>query len=110
MGTMHWRTLLGLEPRYEGSMHIVQNERAVTQIRGEYAGSSLQCYVVQIGALTVNGIDAYFKPGERVARGATFGMIRIGSQVDLIVPWREGFDVQVKAGDRVTAGETILVR
>jgi len=110
MGAMHWRTLLGLEPRYEGSMHIVQNERAVTQIRGDYAGSPLPCYVVQIGALTVNGIDSYFAPGARVARGATFGMIRIGSQVDLIVPWRESFDVRVKPGDRVVAGETILFR
>jgi phosphatidylserine decarboxylase len=110
MGPMHWRSLLGIEPRYENSMHIVQNERAVTQIRGEFAGSPLQCYVVQIGALTVNGIDSYFVPGARVARGATFGMIRIGSQVDLIVPWRESFDVQVKPGDRVIAGETILVR
>lgn len=110
MGTMHWRTLLNLEPRYQGSMHIVQNERAVTQIRGEYAGSPLQCYVVQIGALTVNGIDSYFNPGAHVARGATFGMIRVGSQVDLIVPWRESFDVKVKPGDRVTAGETILFR
>ncbi len=110
MGVMHLRTLLGLEPRYTGSMHIVQNERAVTQIRGDYEGSPLQCYVVQIGALTVNGIDSYFAPGARVERGATFGMIRIGSQVDLIVPWRESFDVQVKAGDRVTGGETILVR
>ena len=110
MGAMHWRTLLGLEPRYEGSMHIVQNERAVTQIRGDYAGSPLPCYVVQIGALTVNGIDSYFAPGARVQRGATFGMIRIGSQVDLVVPWRESFDVRVKPGDRVVAGETILFR
>lgn len=110
MGAMHWRTLLGIEPRYEGSTHIVQNERAVTQIRGDYAGAPLPCYVVQIGALTVNGIDSYFEPGSRVARGATFGMIRIGSQVDLIVPWRESFDVKVKPGDRVVAGETILFR
>lgn len=110
MGAMHWRTLAGLEPRYEGSMHIVQNERAVTQIRGEYAGLPIACYVVQIGALTVNGIDSYFRPGSRVARGATFGMIRVGSQVDLVMPWRDSFDVQVKPGDRVVAGETILVR
>jgi phosphatidylserine decarboxylase len=110
MGAMHWRTLMGLEPRYEGSMHIVQNERAVTQIRGDYEGKPLQCYVVQIGALTVNGIDSYFRPGARVARGATFGMIRIGSQVDLILPWRDGFDVKVHPGDRVVAGETILIR
>ncbi len=110
MGAMHWRSLLGLEPRYAGSMHIVQNERAVTAFAGSYRGDSLQCYVVQIGALTVNGIDSYVAPGQPIARGAVFGMIRIGSQVDLVVPWREGFEVEVRPGDVVRAGETILVR
>lgn len=109
MGSMHWRTLLGLEPRYQGSMHIVQNERAVTQFVGEYGGAPLSLYVVQIGALTVDGIDSYFASGQHVARGATFGMIRIGSQVDLVVPWRKDFAARVKPGDVVTAGETILV-
>jgi phosphatidylserine decarboxylase len=109
MGPMHWRSLLGIEPRYEGSMHIVQNERAVTQFVSEYRGEPLSLYVVQIGALTVNGIDSYFTPGQFVSRGATFGMIRIGSQVDLIVPWRSGFAVKVRPGDTVKAGETILV-
>jgi len=65
---------------------------------------------VQIGARTVNGIDSYYVPGQSVARAATFGMIRVGSQVDLILPWREGFEVLAKEGDRVVAGETILVR
>lgn len=110
MGAMHWRSLLGIEPRFAGSMHIVQNERTVTAFEGSYRGTRLHCYVVQIGALTVNGIDSYFAPGERVARGATFGMIRIGSQVDLVVPWRDSFEVRVAPGDVVRAGETILVR
>ena len=110
MGAMHWRSLLGLEPRYAGSVHIVQNERAVTRFVSEYGGAPLSFYVVQIGAKTVNGIDSYFAPGERVERGATFGMIRIGSQVDLVVPWRDGFEVRVRPGDRVIAGETIVVR
>lgn len=110
MGAMQWRTLVGAEPLYAGSMHIVQNERTVTQFTGDYRGAPLSCYVVQIGALTVNGIDSYYLPGQRVERGATFGMIRIGSQVDVIVPWREDFEVRVRPGDRVWAGETILVR
>jgi phosphatidylserine decarboxylase len=109
MGAMHWRTLLGLEPRYAGSLHIVQNERAVTRFIGQYRGAALPFYVVQIGARTVNGIDSYFRPGEAVVRGQTFGMIRIGSQVDLVVAWREGLEVAVRAGDTVRAGETILV-
>lgn len=110
MGPMHWRSLFNVAPLYEGSVHIVQNERAVTHFVGEYRGATLACYVVQIGARTVNGIDSYFAPGQRVARGATFGMIRIGSQVDLIVPWRNDLALQVKPGETVRAGETILIK
>src|SRR5262249_42514864 len=96
-------------PYYAGSVHIVQNERTVTCFEGEYRGRTLPAYVVQIGARTVNGIDSYFRPGERVARGQTFGMIRVGSQVDLIVPARPSLVVRVRPGDRVRAGETIVV-
>ena len=110
MGAMHWRTLLGREPYYAGSMHIVQNERAVTRFEGEYKGTPLAAYVVQIGSFAVRGIDSYIEPGKRVERGATFGMIRVGSQVDLIVPWREDLEPTVRPGDRVTGGETIVVR
>jgi len=110
MTEMHLRTLLGLEPLYAGSMHIVRNERAVTQFRGRYRGAPLAVYVVQIGSFTVRGIDSYVPVGAHVDRGAVFGMIRIGSQVDLIVPWREGLEPLVRPGDRVRAGETIVLR
>ncbi len=110
MSAMHWRTLWGREPYYTGSVHIVQNERIVTLFAGEYGGERLSAYIVQIGARTVNGIDSYFRVGDQIARGATFGMIRIGSQVDLIVPRRVGLNVKVRLGDRVRAGETILIQ
>jgi phosphatidylserine decarboxylase len=109
MSAMHWRTLFGLEPYFAGSAHIVQNERTVTHFLGSHGGTPLPIYVVQIGARTVNGIESYFRPGQQVARGETFGMIRIGSQVDLIVPQEPSFEVRVRPGDRVRAGETILV-
>ena len=111
MGPMHWRTMLGQERRYENSVHIVQNERTVTRFTGTYRDEPLSLYVVQIGAKTVNGIDSYFSEGDRVERGAKFGMIRIGSQVDLVLPQRKGvkaLTVQVKPGERVRAGETIV--
>lgn len=110
MGAMHWRTLFNLPPHYADSVHIVQNERAVTHFVGPYQGAPFSCYVVQIGARTVNGIDSHYREGDAVKRGATFGMIRIGSQVDLIAAWRPGLAAQVKPGDRVWAGETILLR
>ena len=109
MGSMHWRTLLGIEPYYAHSVHVVQNERTVTYFLGRYRGTALPIYVVQIGARTVNGIDSYRRPGDQVARGETFGMIRIGSQVDLIVPKRASLAVKVRAGDRVRAGETLMI-
>ena len=109
MGPMHWRILARRPPYHEGSTHIVRNERTVTRIDGTLRDAPLCCYVVQIAAKTVAGIDSYIEPGDHVQRGAIFGMIRIGSQVDIVVPSREDLVVRVQPGDRVRAGETILV-
>ena len=35
-------------------------------------------------------------------------MIRFGSQVDLVLPLRDGLEVLVEPGDRVVAGETAI--
>lgn len=110
MGPMHWRILLRRAPYYEGSVHIVQNERTVTKLNGRYRGSDITCYVVQIAAKTVAGIDSYFRAGEPLRRGQVFGMIRVGSQVDVVLPWRDGMRVLVRPGQRVRAGETLLVK
>ncbi len=110
MGMMHLRTLLNWLPLYGGSPHIVQNERTVTRLDGEYRGGPLPAYVVQIGSRGVNGIESHYAVGDVVGRGAIFGMIRIGSQVDLIVPAREDLSIKVEPGDTVRAGETILIQ
>jgi phosphatidylserine decarboxylase len=109
MGVMHRRVLARRGPYYEGSAHLVQNERTVTKINGTLKGAPAACYIVQIAAKTVAGIDSYVKTGDDVERGAIFGMIRIGSQVDIVVPWREDLRVRVRPGDRVRAGESLLV-
>ena len=110
MWCMHLRTLLKRAPYYRGSRHLVQNERTVTKINGSYNEQEMSCYVIQIAAKSVNGIDSYMKEGESVQRGAIFGMIRIGSQVDLVVPWQDGMQVRASPGDRVKAGESILIQ
>jgi phosphatidylserine decarboxylase len=109
MGEMHLRTLLNWLPLYSGSRHIVQNERTVTRFEGEYRGAPLPVYVVQIGSRGVHGIDSHYAVGDRVERGAIFGMIRIGSQVDLVVPAHDAMSIRVQPGDTVRAGETILI-
>jgi phosphatidylserine decarboxylase len=96
-------------PLYADSPHITQNNRAVTRFRGRFRGKEVSYYVVQIGGGSVHGIDVFCKAGEVVEKGEVFGMIRIGSQVDLIVPDLPGLKVLVKPGDRVRAGETVLI-
>lgn len=109
MGSMHWRCMLHKLPIYANSPHIVQNNRRVTRFRGKLKGEDISCYVVQIGGGSVHGIDVYPQIGAALEQGSIFGMIRIGSQVDLIVPDLPGLDIKVAPGDRVVAGETILI-
>lgn len=110
MWCMHLRTLLKRAPYYRDSRHLVQNERTVTKINGTYKEQELGCYVIQIAAKSVNGIDSYMKEGDGVQRGAIFGMIRIGSQVDMVVPWQDGMQIVVSPGDKVKAGESVLIQ
>ncbi len=109
MAPMHWRTLLKQPPFYRNSVHIVNNERTVTKFTGVFKGRPLPYYVVQIAGKSVNGIDSFFGPGAQLAKGEIFGMIRIGSQVDLVVSYNPEMEVTVRPGDQVRAGESILM-
>jgi phosphatidylserine decarboxylase len=106
---MHWRSILRRHPIYEHSSHLIHNERTVTQISGLFKGNPLSCYIVQIAGGSVRGIESWVETGDRVEKGQVFGMIRVGSQVDLVVTWKEAMFVKVKPGDRVYAGESILI-
>lgn len=109
MGIMHWRSVWRRRPLYQGSEHISINERTVTSWRGTFQGREVHGYIVQIGGKSVHGIDSYVQPGQIVPKGEIFGMIRIGSQVDLVLTWLPQMQVQVKPGDKVYAGTTILI-
>jgi len=109
MAVMHYRTFFNRRPLHRNSLHIVQNERTVTKISAGFRGTPVICYVVQIAAKNVNGIDVFINDGDHVDAGQIFGMIRIGSQVDLVVTDIEGMKVRVAPGDKVRAGETIII-
>ncbi|MDR3566627.1 MAG: phosphatidylserine decarboxylase [Syntrophobacteraceae bacterium] len=109
MFSMHLRTVFKRAPFYTNSAHIVKNERTVTKIDGQYRGRQLSCYVVQIAAKSVAGIDVFLSEGATASAGEIFGMIRIGSQVDLVVTPLEGMNILVCPGDKVTAGQTVLL-
>jgi len=61
---------------------------------------------VQVAGLIARRIVSYPKIGDKLERGLRYGLIRFGSRVDVYLP--KGTDLQVRLGDRTTAGETIL--
>lgn len=83
---------------------IAQNERMTTVMD---LGSH-RIGVVQIASRLVRRIVSYVKVGQEMAAGQRLGMIRFGSQVDVVLPNLSGLETRVRPGHHVTAGETIL--
>lgn len=83
---------------------VFRNERTTTII--ERGG--LQVAVVQIASRLVRQIASFVAEDEPVSLGQRIGVIRLGSQVDLVVPAKTGINIIVEPGERVTAGESVL--
>lgn len=79
-----------------------RNERNVIGITSEY-GNIL---FTQVAGFVARRIVYELKVGQIVNIGDRFGMIKFGSRVDVIAP--KNWNVKIKEGDKVTAGETIL--
>lgn len=68
-------------------------------------------YVVrQIAGLIARRIVCQLRPGDVVERGEKFGMIKLGSRTELIVPAASDLEIVVRVGDKVHGGSTILAR
>ena len=73
-----------------------------------FDNDGLKVGIVQIASKLVRRIDTYVKEGEELRRGQWVGMIRFGSQVDVIIPRKYTVNVRVK--DQIYAGETIIAQ
>ena len=60
----------------------------------------------QIAGLVAQRIVPFVKPGDILAAGQRFGLIRFGSRVDVYLP--KGTEPRVLMGQKVIAGETVL--
>jgi len=56
----------------------------------------------------VRRIVSYQKEGDRVQKGQRIGMIKFGSQVDVVIPKLTGLEILANEGETVKAGETVL--
>lgn len=81
------------------------NERNIIAIR-EADGAVFT--VVQIAGLIARRIVCKAAPGDEVARGERFGMIKFGSRLDVYLP--HGYHPTVTMGQKAMAGVTVLAR
>jgi phosphatidylserine decarboxylase len=62
----------------------------------------------QIAGLIARRIVCYKKPGDYVTAGERVGLIKFGSRVD--ITFGPEWDLEVKEGQRVSAGSSIIAR
>jgi len=72
--------------------------------------ASLTVVVVQVASRLVRRVESYLNVGETVKTGRRLGMIRFGSLVAVVLPKRKDVKIEVKPGDRVKAGLSVLAR
>lgn len=80
------------------------NERNSLLIEG--VGITVTC--TQIAGILARRIVCWPKTGDNLARGQKFGLIKFSSRTDLTMP--SSVDLQVKVGDRVKGGETVIAK
>ncbi len=85
-----------------GAASAAANEQNIVTVEGE----SQRVVFKQIAGLLARRIVFDKRVGDRVARGERVGLIKFGSRVDLLLD--PAAQVQVKVGDRVAGGSSIV--
>jgi len=78
------------------------NERLYVGAESEYG----RFVLVQIAGILARRIACHIRNGETLDRGQRYGMIKLGSKVDVYIP--PSIKAVVHVGDRVVAGETVI--
>lgn len=80
------------------------NERNTLTIESE--GLSVRC--TQIAGIMARRIVCWAREGDELEQGEKFGLIKFSSRTDVLMP--SNVEIQVKIGDHVKGGETIIAR
>jgi phosphatidylserine decarboxylase len=84
----------------------ILNERVATVI----GNGTFKVGVVQISSRLVRKINSYVGEGDTLDIGQKIGAIVFGSQVDMVIPELENLKIEVKPGDEVKAGISVIAR
>ena len=83
----------------------LENETCAVVLDG---GQGRRMAFVQMAGLIARRIVCWAEKGDLLVKGSRFGLIRFGSRVDLYLPM--DLRLEIKKGQRVKAGQTILGR
>lgn len=85
------------EVGFENEHHLIGLENTETHLR---------ITVKQIAGILARRIVSYVTLDDSLKQGELYGMIRFGSCLEVVMP--DSVAVQVKAGEKVTGGKTVL--
>lgn len=66
--------------------------------------------VRQITGAIARRIVCWVKPGDDLATGEQFGMIKLGSRTELVIPKEPSLTIAVQLGDKVCAGSSVVAK
>jgi phosphatidylserine decarboxylase len=77
-------------------------------IRTDHAARKFR--IRQITGQFARRIVCWVRPGDVLNRGEMYGMIKLGSRTELILPEEDSLEIIAKIGDKISAGSTTLAR
>ncbi|MGQ0636377.1 MAG: phosphatidylserine decarboxylase family protein [Planctomycetaceae bacterium] len=86
-----------------------ENEQLVVRIE-DNRPPHRRMIVRQIAGAIARRIVCWVKPGDDLEAGEQFGMIKLGSRTELVLPREPGLEILVRPGDAVRAGSSLLAR
>lgn len=87
-----------------------ENESMALGGTGKAGDLSFPIVVRQISGAIARRIVCKPEPGASLAKGERYGMIKFGSRTEIFLPAGTDFELEVKVGDRVFAGSTIIAK
>ncbi len=86
-----------------------ENERLEVRIEDPDDPSRVM-RVRQITGQFARRIVCWVRPGDMLQRGEMFGMIKLGSRTELVLPRQPGLKILVERGQKVQAGTSLMAR
>jgi phosphatidylserine decarboxylase len=87
-----------------------ENEAMTIGGTANIEGFKFPMAVRQVSGAIARRIVCPVEIGDKLERGGIYGMIKFGSRTELYIPVSNDFEVQVKVGDRVSAGSKVMVK